>query len=59
MRREHNKEICSNGTRLFWLPNRMQAVGDESKENSDIVDLKSKAFYLCEGPQYFTEGPGK
>jgi hypothetical protein len=37
----------------------MQAVGDESKENCDIVDLKPTVFYLCEGPQYFTGGPGK
>lgn len=44
---------------LFWLPNKMQAVGDESKENCDIVDLKPTVFYLCEGPQYFTGGPGK
>ena len=37
----------------------MQAVDNESKENCDIVDLKPTAFCLCEGPDYFTEGPGK
>ena len=44
---------------LFWLPNKMQAVGDESKENCDIVDLKPTVFHLCGGPQYITGGPGK
>lgn len=44
---------------LFWLPNKMQAAGDKSREACDIVDLRSKASSLGEGPQYFTEGPGK
>lgn len=61
MRREHNKEIYSNSTSssVVLAPKQNAAVDDESKETCDIVDLKSKAFYLREGPQYFTEGPGK
>lgn len=52
MRREHNKEIYSNGSSssVVLAPKQNAAVDDESKETCDIVDLKSKAFYLREAP---------